>query len=96
MLAICRIMLPNIKNIQASWLTVGPDIAQVCLHGGANDMGSIMLEENVVSVAGAPHRFTSNDIQDCIRDAGFEPQLRNQEYDFRELPETLEQQVIDY
>ena len=96
MLAICRIMLPNIKNIQASWLTVGADIAQVCLHGGANDMGSIMLEENVVSVAGAPHRFTSNDIQDCIRDAGFEPQLRNQEYDFRELPETLEQQVIDY
>ena len=96
MLAICRIMLPNIKNIQASWLTVGADIAQVCLHGGANDMGSIMLEENVVSVAGAPHRFTSNDIQDCIRDAGFEPQLRNQEYDFRELPENLEQQVIDY
>lgn len=68
----------------------------VCLHGGANDMGSIMLEENVVSVAGAPHRFTSNDIQDCIRDAGFEPQLRNQEYNFRELPENLEQQVIDY
>lgn len=96
MLAICRIMLPNIKNIQASWLTIGPEIAQVCLHGGANDMGSIMLEENVVSVAGAPHRFTSNDIQDCIRDAGFHPQLRNQEYDFRELPATLEQQVIDY
>lgn len=95
-LAISRIMLPNIKNIQASWLTIGPKTAQICLHGGANDMGSIMLEENVVSVAGAPHRFTSNDIQDCIREAGFQPQLRNQEYDYRELPENLEQQVIDY
>ena len=95
-IAISRIMLPNINNIQASWLTVGPKTAQICIHGGANDMGSIMLEENVVSVAGAPHRFTSNEIQECIRDAGFEPQLRNQEYDFRELPENLEQQVIDY
>ena len=95
-LAISRIMLPNIKNIQASWLTIGPKTAQICLHGGANDMGSIMLEENVVSVAGAPHRFTSNDIQECIREAGFQPQLRNQEYDYRELPENLEQQVIDY
>ncbi len=95
-LAICRIMLPNINNIQASWLTVGPKTAQICLHAGANDMGSIMLEENVVSVAGAPYRFTSNDIQKCIKEAGFTPQLRNQEYDFRELPETLEQQVIDY
>ena len=95
-LAICRIMLPNINNIQASWLTVGADIAQMCLHGGANDMGSIMLEENVVSVAGAPHRFTSNDIQQCIKDAGFEPQLRTQEYDFREIPENMVQQEIDY
>ena len=95
-IAISRIMLPNINNIQASWLTVGPKTAQICLHGGANDMGSIMLEENVVSVAGAPHRFTSNDIQECIREAGFDPQLRNQEYDFRELPENLDQQVINY
>lgn len=95
-LAICRIMLPNINNIQASWLTVGAKTAQICLHGGANDMGSIMLEENVVSVAGAPHRFTSNDIQQCIKEAGFRPQLRNQEYDYRELPELIEQQVIDY
>ena len=95
-LSICRIMLPNINNIQASWLTVGADIAQICLHAGANDMGSIMLEENVVSVAGAPHRFTSNDIQNCIIEAGFVPQLRNQEYDFREIPENIEQQVINY
>ncbi|NIM36464.1 MAG: CofH family radical SAM protein, partial [Hydrotalea flava] len=58
MIAISRIMLPNIKNIQASWLTVGKETAQVCLHSGANDFGSIMIEENVVSAAGAPHRFT--------------------------------------
>ena len=57
MIAISRIMLPNIKNIQASWLTVGKETAQLCLEGGANDFGSIMIEENVVSAAGAPHRF---------------------------------------
>src|SRR5690606_31360001 len=49
MIALCRIMLPNIKNIQASWLTVGKEVAQMCLHAGANDFGSIMIEENVVS-----------------------------------------------
>lgn len=96
MIAISRIMLPNVKNIQASWLTVGKQTAQICLHGGANDFGSIMLEENVVSAAGAPHRFTYKSIQEAIREAGFEPQLRNQQYEFRELPEMIEEQVIDY
>lgn len=96
MIAISRIMLPNIKNIQASWLTVGKDVAQVCLHAGANDFGSIMIEENVVSAAGAPYRFTSNGIQDAIREAGFEPQLRNQQYEYRGLPEVMEQQAINY
>ncbi|MFM7218523.1 MAG: cyclic dehypoxanthinyl futalosine synthase [Bacteroidota bacterium] len=96
MLAISRIMLPNIPNIQASWLTVGKETAQLCLHGGANDFGSIMIEENVVSAAGAPHRFTSNGIQEAIREAGFEPRLRNQQFEYRELPETMEQQVINY
>lgn len=96
MLALCRIMLPNFKNIQASWLTVGKEIAQLCLHGGANDFGSIMIEENVVSVAGAPHRFTSKGIQDAIREAGFIPQLRTQQYEYRELPEMMEQQEITY
>jgi len=95
-LAISRIMLPNIRNIQASWLTVGADTAKICLHGGANDMGSIMIEENVVSVAGAPHRFTSESIQKCIKEAGFIPQLRNQEYEYREMPKKLEQQEINY
>src|SRR5437764_15232724 len=63
---------------------------------GANDFGSIMIEENVVSAAGAPHRFTYRTIQDSIRDAGFEPQLRNQQYEWREIPVTIEEQVIDY
>ena len=96
MVAISRIMLPNIKNIQASWLTVGKKVAQMCLHGGANDFGSIMLEENVVSAAGAPHRFTYKSMQDAILEAGFEPQLRNQEYKWRDLPQNIEEQVINY
>ncbi len=96
MIAMSRIMLPNVKNIQASWLTVGKQVAQLCLHAGANDFGSIMIEENVVSAAGAPHRFTSSGIQQAIREAGFEPQLRNQQYEFRKMPEVMEEQLIDY
>jgi cyclic dehypoxanthinyl futalosine synthase len=96
MIAISRIMLPNIKNIQASWLTVGKETAQICLHSGANDFGSIMLEENVVSAAGAPHRFTYKSIQAAIIEAGFTPQLRTQLYTWRELPNAIEEQVIDY
>ena len=95
MVAICRIMLPNIKNIQTSWLTVGADTAKLTLHGGANDMGSIMIEENVVSAAGAPHRFTANSIQNCITDSGFTPQLRDQLYRARKMPKMTEQ-VINY
>lgn len=95
-IAISRIMLPNIQNIQASWLTVGKEIAQLCLHAGANDFGSIMIEENVVSAAGAPHRFTSQGIQDAIRQAGFDPQLRTQQYEYRDVPVAMEQQVIAY
>lgn len=96
MIALSRIMLPNVKNIQASWLTVGEKTAQTCLHAGANDFGSIMIEENVVSAAGAPHRFTADGIQESIKKAGFEPQLRTQEYEDRELPKDMVQQVINY
>ena len=95
-IAISRIMLPNIKNIQASWLTVGKAVAQLCLNAGANDFGSIMIEENVVSAAGAPHRFTYRTMQDAIREAGFDPQLRNQQYEWRDIPASIEEQVIDY
>ena len=96
MIALSRIMLPNIQNIQASWLTVGKETAQLCLHAGANDFGSIMIEENVVSAAGAPHRFTAEGIQQSIRDAGFVPRLRNQQYEYREIPENIQQQEINY
>ena len=96
MIAMSRIMLPNIKNIQASWLTVGKPVAQLCLQAGANDFGSIMIEENVVSAAGAPHRFTSTTIQQAIKEAGFEPQLRNQQYEWRKIPEMIVEQEIDY
>jgi cyclic dehypoxanthinyl futalosine synthase len=96
MIAMSRIMLPNVKNIQASWLTVGKKTAQICLNAGANDFGSIMIEENVVSAAGAPHRFTSKSIQEAIKEGGFEPQLRNQQYEFRKMPAQMEEQVIDY
>lgn len=94
MLALCRIMLPNITNIQASWLTVGPKVAQVCLHAGANDMGSIMIEENVVSAAGAPFRFSAGEIQHCIQEAGFTPRLRDQLYRFRAAPEPIREQIL--
>ena len=94
MLALCRLMLPNIENLQVSWLTVGPKVAQMCLHAGANDMGSIMIEENVVSAAGAPYRFTAQQIQQCILDAGFKPRLRDQIYRFRQVPEVARLEVV--
>lgn len=80
LIAISRIMLTNIDNIQASWLTVGKHTAQICLHSGANDFGSIMIEENVVSSAGAENKFNAEGIQNAIREAGFEPRLRDQAY----------------
>jgi cyclic dehypoxanthinyl futalosine synthase len=95
MIALSRIMLPNITNIQASWLTVGKQVAQICLHSGANDFGSIMIEENVVSAAGAAFRFTANGIQQAIKEAGFAPQLRNQQYEYRELPKNIKQQQLN-
>lgn len=85
-IAISRIVLNNIRNIQASWLTVGKATAQIALHCGANDFGSIMIEENVVSSAGAHNSFDAKGIQKAIREAGFTPQLRDQLYRKRELP----------
>lgn len=79
-IATARLVLNNIRNIQASWLTVGKQTAQVALHSGANDFGSIMIEENVVSSAGANNHFDANGIQRAIREAGFVPRLRDQLY----------------
>ncbi len=82
MLSLSRIMLPNIPNIQASWLTMGKETAQVCLHSGANDMSSIMIEENVVSKAGKNNQMGVEDMINTIEDAGFIAKLRNQEYQY--------------
>jgi cyclic dehypoxanthinyl futalosine synthase len=84
LIAISRILLPNIPNIQSSWLTVGKQTAQITLHGGANDFGSIMIEEHVVSAAGANHAFDILGIQQAIREAGFIPKRRNQKYEMWE------------
>ena len=84
LIAIARLVLNNIRNIQASWLTVGKQTAQIALHSGANDMGSIMIEENVVSSAGAHNRFDREGICTAIREAGFTPRLRNQLYQYRD------------
>ncbi len=86
-IAISRILLNNIENIQASWLTVGKETAQVCLHSGANDLGSIMIEEKVVSSAGADNQFDGIGIQKAILEAGFRPKLRNQLYELIPVPE---------
>jgi cyclic dehypoxanthinyl futalosine synthase len=81
LIAISRILLTNIPNIQASLLTVGKDIAMLSLHSGANDIGSVMIEENVVSAAGASYRFNAGEMQAIIKEAGFIPRRRNQKYD---------------
>jgi cyclic dehypoxanthinyl futalosine synthase len=81
LIATSRIMLNNVKNIQASLLTVGKETSMIALHAGANDLGSIMIEENVVSAAGAKNRFDANSMQSIIREAGFNPVRRNQKYE---------------
>ncbi|MDD4148785.1 MAG: hypothetical protein PHE33_02035 [Bacteroidales bacterium] len=80
MLAMSRIMLPNITNIQTSWLTMGSELAKICLNAGANDMSSIMIEENVVSQAGKNNQLSEKEMIKTIEDAGFIARRRNQEY----------------
>ena len=78
--ALGRIYLDNFENVQSSWVTQGPDIGQVALKFGANDLGSIMIEENVVSQAGATFRMTVADMQRLIKDLGYEPRQRDNWY----------------
>ncbi len=80
MLAIARLYLDNIPNIQSSWVTMGPKIGQLALLFGANDMGSVMMEENVVSAAGTTYRLDEAMIRRLITDAGWQPQQRDQHY----------------
>ncbi len=80
MQALSRIYLDNFKNIQSSWVTQGLEIGQVALKYGANDLGSIMIEENVVSQAGTTFRMTVGDMQRLIQDLGLEPHQRDNWY----------------
>jgi cyclic dehypoxanthinyl futalosine synthase len=82
MLAWSRIVLDNVDNIQASWVTQGPKIAQVSLFFGANDFGSTMIEENVVAAAGVSFRLTEKEIRNLVEGAGFVPQQRSMDYTF--------------
>ena len=85
-LAISRIVLRNVPNLQSSWVTMGHKVGQVALRFGANDYGSLMMEENVVSAAGTTHRTTLVEIERLIRDAGYEPRHRRQDYSVIEAP----------
>ncbi len=80
MQALSRIFLDNVENVQSSWVTQGPRIGQVALRYGANDFGSVMMEENVVSSAGTTFRLNSEMIERLIRDAGYEPHRRDNWY----------------
>lgn len=79
-LALSRLYLDNIKNIQASWVTQGLKLAQVALRFGANDFGSTMIEENVVASTGVSYRVSKEDIIKAIKDAGFRPAQRDTYY----------------
>ena len=80
--AIARLYLDNIRNIQSSWVTQGPKIGELALFFGANDMGSLMIEENVVASAGTVHYLTLEQIRNAIREAGYVPRQRNVFYDY--------------
>ena len=83
-LALARVVLANVPNMQSSWVTMGHKVGQIALRFGANDYGSLMMEENVVSAAGTTYRTTLEQIDRIIRDAGYEPRRRRQDYSFIE------------
>jgi cyclic dehypoxanthinyl futalosine synthase len=78
--AVSRLVLDNIPNLQASWVTMGGGVAQAALHMGCNDFGQVMIEENVVSAAGTTFKMDSDEVERHIRDAGFRPARRNMRY----------------
>jgi cyclic dehypoxanthinyl futalosine synthase len=79
-LAMGRIICNNVPNLQSSWVTMGLKVGQIALQFGANDFGSLMMEENVVSSAGTTHRATVEEMERCIRDAGYLVRRRRQDY----------------
>jgi len=86
MLAVSRLYLDNFENLQASWVTQGLQVGQLALRFGANDMGSLMIEENVVAAAGTSFRTTVQEIRRAIREAGYTPLRRNVFYEAVERP----------
>ena len=88
--AISRLYLDNVPNIQSSWVTQGEKVGQLALLFGANDMGSLMIEENVVSQAGTIHHLTVDSIRQCIQNVGYIPRQRNVFYDYLDQPETVQ------
>jgi cyclic dehypoxanthinyl futalosine synthase len=93
--ALSRLYLDNVPNIQSSWVTQGPKIGQVALYFGANDMGSLMIEENVVSSAGTVYHLSLAEIKRAIREAGYVPRQRNVFYQYidQEPAETCVQAI---
>jgi cyclic dehypoxanthinyl futalosine synthase len=84
--AISRIALDNVPNLQSSWVTMGLKVGQIALRFGCNDFGSLMIEENVVSAANTTHRTTTDELERLIRDAGFTPARRRQDYSIIQPP----------
>ena len=91
--AVARLYLNNFANIQSSWVTQGLKIGQLALLFGANDMGSLMLEENVVAEAGTVHFLTLDQIRDSISELGFTPRQRNVRYEL--IAEDREQYAVE-
>ncbi|MBI3726117.1 CofH family radical SAM protein, partial [bacterium] len=83
--ALARLVIDNVRHLQASWVTQGPGVSQAALRAGADDMGSIMIEENVVSAAGARFRMDAQELERQVRAAGFRPARRNVHYEILEL-----------
>ena len=86
--AVSRLYLDNFQNIQSSWVTQGEKTGQMALFFGANDMGSLMIEENVVSQAGTTHHLTVETIRRCISESGYIPRQRNVFYDYIDDPDS--------
>jgi len=92
--ALSRLYLDNVPNIQSSWVTQGPKIGQLALYFGANDMGSLMIEENVVASAGTVYYLSLEEIKRAIREAGYTPRQRNVFYEYIDTPERPEPALL--